>query len=442
MIATGAARAFLAFARGDGGRWDLERGAARFDGRPLAMPSRPGLHVGGDWPDFDLAQWLELRPETPSGRRLSDWLGPVDVHLDRARVLGFELLDVSARVQPGAQTWRIQMSGPMAEGVVTVPDDLTSGAPLSLDMRRLQLQSPRDRRAAGPATDTDPRSLPALELRSDDFSWQGRQFGRVEAEVRRDPRGLRLTRLISESDAFSLSGTGSWLVEDAVSRSRLDLEFASTDLAAAASALGYRAAVEADRASARASVTWSGGPAEDAIARMDGTLHLEIDRGQLRSVKPGAGRMLGLMSVSALPRRLALDFRDVTDEGLAFDTVRGDFKIRRGDAITDNLLLQGTAVDIGVVGRTGLAAQDYDQTVIVSGNPSGPITAAGALAAGPVGAAGALLFSQLFKGQLQGLARAYYRVSGPWSNPKVERVSAAATGNGAAASASQEESQP
>jgi len=136
--------------------------------------------------------------------------------------------------------------------------------------------------------------------------------------------------------------------------------------------------------------------------------------------------MLGLISVVELPRRLSLDFRDVTEEGLTFDTVQGDFEIRAGSAYTQNLLLKGATVDIGVVGRTGLAAQDYEQTVVVSGSPSGPITVAGALAGGPVGAAGALLFSQLFKGQLQGLARIYYRVTGPWSNPTVERISATA----------------
>jgi uncharacterized protein YhdP len=104
--------------------------------------------------------------------------------------------------------------------------------------------------------------------------------------------------------------------------------------------------------------------------------------------------------------------------------VRGDFDVRAGNAYTQNLLLKGPAVDIGVVGRTGLATQDYDQTVVVSGNTSGPITVAGAIAGGPVGAAGALLISQIFKGQLQGLTRMYYRVTGPWSDPKVERISA------------------
>jgi uncharacterized protein YhdP len=77
--------------------------------------------------------------------------------------------------------------------------------------------------------------------------------------------------------------------------------------------------------------------------------------------------------------------------------------------------------------------------VVVSGNPSGPITVAGALAGGPVGAAGALLISQLFKGQLQGLARVYYRVTGSWANPTVERISAAASSNLAAGEAAPEE---
>ncbi len=175
---------------------------------------------------------------------------------------------------------------------------------------------------------------------------------------------------------------------------------------------------------------------------MDGNVRIELERGQLRDVKPGAGRMLGLLSVVELPRRLTFDFRDVTEEGLAFDRVRGDFELRAGNAYTQNLLLKGAAVDVGVVGRTGLVTQDYDQTVVVSGNPSGPITVAGALAGGPVGAAGALLISQLFKGQLAGLASVYYRVTGPWDAPKVERITAAASGTAGTGAIQEKEPKP
>jgi len=427
-IDSGAARAALAFAQRGDGRWDLERGAARFDAQPIGLPSRPGLHVAGDWPEFDLAEWLALRADRPGGRNLADWLGPVDVHLDRARVLGFEFLDVTARLEPVADDWRVVASGPMAEGTITIPSDFARGGPLGLEMRRLVLKPAPVRPGAAPAPQTDPRELPAIIADVQEFTWQGRRFGRLTAQVEKVPQGLRLASFATESGDFTLNGSGSWLVEAAGSRTRLALDFASSDFAAASRALGYRDTVEAEKVRATASLTWSGGPSEDALARMDGNVRLDLERGQLREVKPGAGRMLGLLSVVELPRRLTLDFRDVTEEGLAFDKVRGDFELRAGNAYTQNLLLKGAAVDVGVVGRTGLVAQDYDQTVVVSGNPSGPITVAGALAGGPVGAAGALLISQLFKGQLAGLARVYYRVTGPWDAPKVERISAATSG--------------
>jgi uncharacterized protein (TIGR02099 family) len=424
LIATGAARALLEFARGDDQRWRLERGAARFDGQAPARPTRPGLHVGGDWPEFDLAEWLALRSDAPGDARLGDWLGPVDVHLDRARVTGFEFKDVTAGLRPAGGGWTVEVSGPMAEGRVSIPADLAGGDPIALEMQRLRLEAPEGRGSPGEQEETDPRELPAITARVEDFAWQGRRFGRLEADIARDPRGLRLDRLATRSDAFGLQASGSWFAEPQGSRTRLAIQFESGDLAAASRALGYPDAVEAERARLKADVSWSGGPDADALARMDGTVHLDLGKGQLRSVKPGAGRILGLTSLIELPRRLSLDFRDVTDEGLAFDSVSGDFELRSGNAYTQNVLLEGPAVDIGVVGRTGLAAQDYDQTVVVSGTPSGPITIAGALAGGPVGAAGALLFSQLFKGQLQGLARAYYRVTGSWADPVVERISA------------------
>ena len=137
----------------------------------------------------------------------------------------------------------------------------------------------------------------------------------------------------------------------------------------------------------------------------------------MRDVEPGAGRMLGLLSVAQLPRRLALDFSDVTDKGLAFDTVQGDFELRDGNAYTQNLLLKGPAVGHRHRRAHGARAEDYDQTVVVSGNPGGPLAVAGALAGGPVVGAGVLLFSQVFKGQLQGLTRGYYQITGPWAAP-------------------------
>ena len=208
-VESGSARAKLRFAT-DSGQWRLERGTARFDGQPAALGTQRGLLVTGDWPQFDLAEWLALGDDTgsapPPGARnqtLMDWLGPVDVHLDRATVFGFELSDVVARLRGEGESWRIGLTGPNAEGQVTVPADLSRGRPIVLDMKRLQLvgvqQDARTSAAPAAATQTDPRKLPALQVRADDFAWEGRRFGRLDAVISRDARGLTFQTLQARS---------------------------------------------------------------------------------------------------------------------------------------------------------------------------------------------------------------------------------------------------
>ncbi|HWJ05042.1 MAG TPA: YhdP family protein [Steroidobacteraceae bacterium] len=444
-IGSGPARAKLRFDERDG-RWQLERGTARFDGAPAELTAQPGLLVTGDWPQFDLAEWLALgdtSTDAPSaaggqGPRLKDWLGPIDVHLARATVFGFEFTNIVAKLRGEADGWRVEVSGPGAAGRVTVPDDFSRGEPIVLDMQRLLLHTAAATPGAAPPESTpatDPRKLPALTVRAQEFAWEQRRLGRLEAVVVRDPLGLRFETLSAVAPAFEIHGSGSWLAEPAGTRTRLRAKLDSTDFAATTGALAYRAAVDAKKAHIEADVWWPGGPSGDAMKTLNGTMRLALEDGQMRDIEPGAGRMLGLLSVAQLPRRLALDFRDVTDEGLAFNTIQGDFEVRAGNAYTQNLLLEGPVVDVGIVGRTGLAAEDYDQTVVVSSNTSGPLAVAGALAAGPVVGAGVLVLSQLFKDQLQGLTRVYYHVAGPWSAPVVERISAPTSANTASAQA-------
>jgi uncharacterized protein (TIGR02099 family) len=420
-VESGPARLRLQLREGADGHMQLERGIVRFDGQPAVLPQGAGLHITGDWPEFDLGEWLALGSSEGPGM-LSKWLGPTEVRVEKARIFGFEFSRVDASLRADPRSLEISVSGPTAQGVVRVPDDLDAGLPIRFDMERLVLQ-PVTTPGPSDGGQPDPRELPALEFDIDDFRWQQRHFGRLVGSVVKDPRGLRLSELKATAPDTTITAQGDWLQLDTGPRTRLTIDLASTDMRATSSALDLPGSIEAKHAKALAKLSWPGGPMGDIVQHMDGSVSIALDRGQLRNVKPGAGRMLGLASLAELPRRLSLDFHDVTDAGLAFDTITGDFDIRDGNAYTQNLLLKGAALDVGIVGRTGLAAEDYDQTIVVSGNLTGAATVAGALALGPIGAAGGLLLSQIFKGQLKGLVRVYYRVTGPWDDPVMERIS-------------------
>ena len=63
-------------------------------------------------------------------------------------------------------------------------------------------------------------------------------------------------------------------------------------------------------------------------------------------IDPGIGKLLGVLSLQALPRRITLDFRDVFSEGFAFDEINGDVEIRNGIMNTDNLKFAGPAAAV------------------------------------------------------------------------------------------------
>jgi uncharacterized protein YhdP len=94
------------------------------------------------------------------------------------------------------------------------------------------------------------------------------------------------------------------------------------------------------------------------------------------------------------------------------------------------VLLKGPAAEIGLIGRVGLKNKDYDQTAVVTGSVGNSLSipVASTLVCGPVCGGVALLFTQVFKQPLKGLARGYYRITGSWDNPTVERVKSAEAG--------------
>lgn len=431
--------------------WSFRRGTLRFGGGAPALRDAEGLWLEGALAEFDLSAWLRVRltaatpapvvivrgpgratPAAPVQRAsgLGAWLRGGTVTVDRFAFLGHAFPNVALALEGRDDAWRAQVDGPAAKGAIVVPWQLPDGPPLVLDMERLVLDARVPPPAAGAAAAEEPplppTQLPALQLDVRNLEIYRRRFGSLQARLVRVPQGLKLERGRLVGASFEANGTGDWLVGPRGEETRVTVETTSTDVLDTLSAWGFAPSLTGKSGRASADLRWSGGLDGDVFARLNGKAKVAIEDGQLVNVQPGAGRVLGLMSVGALPRRLTLDFTDLTDKGFAFDTITGDFEFRDGNAYTKNLLLKGPAAEIGIAGRTGLGARDYEQTAMVTGHFGGPIAAAGALAGGPAVGAALLLFSKVFDGPLSGMARGYYRITGSWDQPKVERIDAAA----------------
>jgi uncharacterized protein (TIGR02099 family) len=401
---------------------EFRRGALRFSGTAQTRDST-GLWVDGKLAELDLSAWLKVDTGRGSGSNLPTLLRGADLSVDRFSVLGFTLPGLTLALRPDSDAWKVTASGTSAAGTVRVPYDIPGSTPLSIDLAQLTLNERWSGSGVG-GDSMSPASLPPFYVEIASLDVAGRHLGAFSAKVARHADGLELEHATLKGSSFQMSATGQWTGSGDGQRSAIDVTADSTDVADTLAAFGSGPSVIAKSLHATGNLRWNGGPEGSIMERAQGKVSVRLENGQLPGVQPGAGRMLGLLSVAALPRHLALDFRDLTDKGFAFDSITGDFDVRDGSAYTNNLHVKGPGAEIGVVGRTGFKARDYDQTAVVTGQLGGAVAAAAALAINPAVGVAALLFSQAFKSPLTGQVRGYYRITGPWEHPKIERIGA------------------
>lgn len=436
--AYGDVRALIRMRQSNDG-WMLDRGGVRADAVAPALPGHRGLRIEGNVQRFVLDDWLALRGtgsnpgaaprNDDDGPKLSDYLQAANVRVADFQIFGYRFADLRGVLQATQSGWRVDVSGDNAAGQVLIPESFTGSQPLRATMDRLVINKVPSEEGAAKADDNDedldPRNLPNMQIYVSSMLLGTRVVGAVDLKATRVPQGIRFDNATVLAESAHAEAQGEWLKTVDGLRSSLDATIDSKDVAATLKSLGYTPFIEAKHGAIKADLVWNGGYDSNILEHASGAIRVEAETGQIVNLQPGASRVLGLFSVGALPRRLALDFSDLTEKGLAFDSVHGDFELRDGNAYTNNLLLRGPAAEIGIAGRTGLGARDYDQTAVVTGNLGASLPVAGALAGGPVIGAAVLLFSQVFKEPLKGITRGYYRITGPWDAPVVERVDAA-----------------
>jgi len=401
--------------------WDFDRGVVALGEYPRAAEVR-GLHVHGHLPVLRLHEWLAEGRKGDRGAGLGERIRSIDLGVERLYAVGQEFTDHRMEVNRSGRDWVIQLTGQQAQGLITVPYDFSAGRPMTLEMDRLIL--PGDDSAYGEREipSPDPRDLPAITIHAAEFALGARAFGSLEAEFARTARGLESTNLKTTDGSFTVVGNAGWIAdpyEESGQSTFIDVTLKSTDVQQTSRRLDYDLGILSDAMDIKVDVSWPGGPRKDFMAVLSGDVSVGLGDGQLSEVEPGAGRMFGLMSFTALPRRLSLDFSDVFDKGFGFDGITGDFRVVSGDAYTCNLTLTGPAADVGIVGRAGLMERDYDQAAIVSANVGSALPVVGLFAGGPQVAAALLVFSQIFKKPLKDVGQVFYTVQGSWDDPNI-----------------------
>jgi len=167
---------------------------------------------------------------------------------------------------------------------------------------------------------------------------------------------------------------------------------------------------------------WVGAPLQPDYPTLGGAFKVNMASGQFLKADPGLAKLLGVLSLQALPRRLTLDFRDVFSAGFAFDFVRGDVSVDQGIARTNNLQMKGVNAAVLMEGQADLAAETHDFKVVVVPEINTGTASLIATIVNPVVGLSSFLAQWVLQRPLAASNTQEFRIDGSWADPRVTKI--------------------
>lgn len=425
------------------------RGALALGAPRVALPAR-GVQARLAFEQVSLDDWQDaldiLQPEdgtAPTAQAAGSdgqqyWPASLSLRAGRIEHEGRSFHELDLDVSRQREQWRGTIAARQLKGRIEFqPADADSPGRILARLERLSLPQSAASEIER-LTHQAPVRLPALDIEVDDFELGARELGRLEilalnrmpAPAQRHNGSVwRLEKLNLIAPEARLQATGNWAIaaaprggEAAQRRTALQLKLEIGDAGALLARLGMPGVVRGGKGSISGQVGWQGSPLALHPPSLDGELSLDLERGQFLQADPGLAKLLGVLSLQALPRRLTLDFRDIFSQGFAFDSVRGDARIAQGVISSDNLQMKGVNAAVLLEGSADLEreTQDLKALVIPELNAGGASLMAGLF--NPAVGLGSFVAQYLIGKPLQAAATQQFHVSGSWYDPKVEKV--------------------
>lgn len=406
-------------------------------GAPLP-DSVPGLQAAIDLPRLDLDAWRSVLGAAGTGAA-GAWPREIALKTPELVVGGRRLSHVDAKIVRlsdgaayGAGGWQADLQSDQASGRLTYREP-RAGSPagrLYARLSRLALPPSSDD-GIERLLDRHDGALPALDIEVDAFELGARKLGALVVDAYNLPaageggRGAwQLERLSLRVPEATLQASGQWTAPVAAGPRRMALDFKLdlTDAGDLVERLGFGRVLSGGKGRLAGRVAWSGSPLQLDLPTLEGRMTLALDNGRFLQVDPGVGRLLGVLSLQALPRRLTLDFSDLFGKGFAFDNASGDVDLAHGSARTNNLRFRGLQAAVLMDGSVDLVRETEDLYVVVVPEINAGTASLAYAAIHPAIGLGTFLAQYLLRAPLREASTREFRITGPWADPQIARV--------------------
>ncbi len=399
-----------------------------------ALPE--GLWLAGSMAQFDFDGWrlafekFYPPPATTAGAAPAKTESPLtgfDFKLGGLTAYGRPFKAMTIKGRHANEDWRMTVDSAEASGDFTwKPGAYSDRGSVRARLQRFVLAD--ELPVAGPAPPPNPNEkladFPALDIVAEHFTFKDRELGKLELTATPLGANWRIDQLKISNGHAQLEMDGLWQRygdpqnPDGRSRTAMNLKLETSNLNALFDQFGYGDYMKGGKAQLEGQLSWPGHMHQFQTATLSGHMKMSASDGRFAKIEPGAGKLLGLISLQSLPSRLTLDFRDIFSEGLAFFSIKGDVNIRDGVMTTDNFSIRGPAAHIDTSGEVTLPTERVRLKSKVAPQVGETAAIGAAAILTPVVGAGVYAVSKL----LQGALSYELSITGTWDNPQVEEI--------------------
>ena len=414
--------------RKEGEAYRIVRGGIGLN-EAAVLPDRFGVQVTGAMRNLDVDRWRALLPLAPAGAGAADAnvtagedagfpLNAVNLRINLLDVGAKRFNEVSLRAARSSNQWQATVGARELSGEII----WRSAGRGSLLARLKHLAIPDNRPGAG----TDPSQviteLPAIDLVVDNFVSRDKKFGKLELLAANQAGEWRIEKMLLTSPEGALAADGVWKSTGQVATS-FNVKLDVSDVGKYLERMGSPGTIAGGTAKIEGKLVWAGTPQGFDYPSLTGNLKLEVDKGQFLKVDPGIAKLIGMLSLQALPKRIGLDFRDIFSDGFAFDTIRSNVTVNRGIAATQDFSMIGSAAVVTIKGDADLAREVQNlQVRVIPALGDSVSTVAGLFLVNPITGIAAMLAQRLLNNPLGQIFAYDYTITGSWTDPKIEKL--------------------
>ncbi|EIC29225.1 YhdP family protein [Methylomicrobium album] len=385
------------------------------DGR--AEPrSEPGLLLEIHRDRLQLRDWIRLTGTPSSGQKSKFDVAQIKVHGGQGLwgETGLGRFDLDLRRSDAY--WEGSIDTAILKGRVKLPADLQGPERIELNLDRLDVfaltRFRLEDEGRGEARDYFPR----LSVRSAKTFWNEADLGRFVLDTERVEDGLSFDRFELQGKDQRLALTGSWKSAGGRSQTRARGRLELVKGGSLFARLGINKDLTETSGVIDFDLNWQAPPYRFALADLEGAADVDFKSGRILSIEPGFGRVLGILAMAQWFKRLQLDFSDVYQEGLTFNSIKGRFNLAYGKAVTDDLVVDAVPAKISIVGETDFVNRTLDHVVTVTPKSADAVPIAGTI----MGKFAALIDKTITGTEHEGFFfGSQYRVKGSWENAEI-----------------------